>query len=301
MHPFGGDITDRDVQGRHLANGFRLSRVGVTGVKKPVTVRRGNRNTVVNTTIDVFVDLPSTQKGSHLSRNLEVVSEVVDDSVREPVHGLEVLGANICRALLEKHEYASYSEVHVSGDYFTERTGPEGRKTLEHYRLLAKASSRRGDGIKKLIGVEVIGMTACPCAMETVKYRYPEFLPEEGGDGPVISHNQRNVASLMMEVPEEYDVEANDLIDLVEECFSSPTYEILKRNEEALVVLQSHRNPKFVEDVVREILARVLENYTELPDEVMVTVKSESEESIHKHNAMAERVTTLGELRSGAR
>jgi len=64
------------------------------------------------------------------------------------------------------------------------------------------------------------------------------------------------------------------------------------------VVVKAHRNPKFVEDVVREILGRVLERYQELPDDVLVTVRSESEESIHKHNAFAERVTTLGELRA---
>ena len=60
---------------------------------------------------------------------------------------------------------------------------------------------------------------------------------------------------------------------------------------------KAHLNPKFVEDVVRDILAKILKSYTDLPDEVIVTVRSESEESIHKHNAFAERVTTLGELR----
>ena len=65
----------------------------------------------------------------------------------------------------------------------------------------------------------------------------------------------------------------------------------------ALVVINAHRNPKFVEDVVRDILGAVLERYPELPDDTIVTVKSESEESIHKHNAFAERVTDLGELR----
>jgi GTP cyclohydrolase-4 len=63
------------------------------------------------------------------------------------------------------------------------------------------------------------------------------------------------------------------------------------------VVINAHSNPKFVEDVVRDILTKVLERYGSLPDEVVVTARSESEESIHKHNAFAERVTTLGELR----
>jgi GTP cyclohydrolase-4 len=65
------------------------------------------------------------------------------------------------------------------------------------------------------------------------------------------------------------------------------------------VVLQAHQRPKFVEDVVRTMLSRALDRFTDLPDEVLITVRSESEESIHKHNAFAERVATLGALRSG--
>jgi len=83
----------------------------------------------------------------------------------------------------------------------------------------------------------------------------------------------------------------------VEQAFSSPTYSILKRRDEAQLVFDAHKNPKFVEDVVRDILSTILKKYKNLPDDVMVVVRSESEESIHKHNAFAERVTTLGELR----
>ena len=70
-----------------------------------------------------------------------------------------------------------------------------------------------------------------------------------------------------------------------------------KRPEEARLVENAHRKPRFVEDVVREVLARILKRYPDLPDAAKVSVKSESEESIHKHNAFAERTTTLGELR----
>jgi GTP cyclohydrolase-4 len=101
----------------------------------------------------------------------------------------------------------------------------------------------------------------------------------------------------MVEVPERFSVEADDLIGLVEGSQSSPTYEILKRPDEAQVVLDAHRNPKFVEDVVRDLLKKVADSYPDLPDEVAVSVRSESEESIHKHNAVAERITTMGELR----
>jgi len=280
-----------------MENGFMLTRVGVTGVKKPVVVTRGGRTTTLFCTLDVFVDLPSTQKGSHLSRNLEAINEAVSASIKEPISGIEVIAANICRALREKHEYSTFAEVHLVADYFLERPGPSGKRNLEAFKIMADAISRNDDGLKKMVGVEVVGMTACPCAMETVREQYCNNVIMEG-DLPVISHNQRNVATLMVEVPEDCDVEANDLIDVVELSFSSATYEVLKRSDEAKVVLQAHQRPKFVEDVVRTMLSFVLERYPQLPDTVQVTVRSESEESIHKHNAFAERVATLGDLRN---
>ncbi|OPY31415.1 MAG: GTP cyclohydrolase MptA [Methanomassiliicoccales archaeon PtaU1.Bin124] len=287
-----------DVQNRRLSNGFMLSRVGVTGVKKPVQVCRGGKTVTLFCVIDVFVDLPSSQKGSHLSRNLEVISDVVENSLSHPVKGLEELAATMGKDLLERHEYASFSEVLITADYFMERTVPSGRRTMESYKLLARAVAKRGNGMKKMIGVEVIGMTACPCAMETVADLKYGNLRDKTKDGPNITHNQRNVTTVMMEVPEDYDVEANDLIDIVESSFSSPTFEILKRAEEAQVVIVAHDNPKFVEDVVRANLTKILEKFKHLPDDTVVTVRSESQESIHKHNAFAERVTTLGEIRT---
>ncbi|MBI0583672.1 MAG: GTP cyclohydrolase I FolE2 [Methanomassiliicoccus sp.] len=285
-----------DVQNLKLANGYRLTRVGVTGVKKPVRITRAGRTTILFCYIDVYVDLPSTQKGSHLSRNLEAINEVVNRSMVDQIPGIEAIAAEICRLLREKHEYSTYAEVQMVADYFMERPGPSGKRNLEAFKIMANALSRNTDGLKKMIGVEVIGMTACPCAMETVREQYCNNVTFEN-DLPVISHNQRNIATMLVEVPEEYDVEANDLIDLVEASFSSATYEVLKRSDEAQVVLQAHQQPKFVEDVVRTMLVKLLDHFPALPDEVVVTVRSESEESIHKHNAFAERVASLGELR----
>jgi GTP cyclohydrolase-4 len=148
--------------------------------------------------------------------------------------------------------------------------------------------------VLKLIGVKVLGMTACPCAMEVVR-----TLEKQPPSSPAPTHNQRNVGTLMIEVPSDRDlVDADDLIAIVEDSFSTPTYSLLKRRQEAELVLRAHQKPKFVEDVVRDILHKVLEQYSKLPDETIVIACSESEESIHKHNAYAERVTTLGELRS---
>jgi GTP cyclohydrolase-4 len=290
-----------DVQNRRVENGFRLTRVGITGVRKPVVVHRHGEDKHVTALIDVFVDLPSTQKGSHMSRNVEIITEMIDESVRRKVTSLEELAGKICKELLDRHEYASYGEVNMAADYFLEKTTDTGRRTLEPFKLIARATARRGNGLMKLIGVEVEGMTACPCAMETVRARVNEENPgiaDSVNALPMITHNQRNRTTLMVEVPEHVEVEADDLIGIVESSLSSPTFGILKRDDEASVVINAHRNPKFVEDVVRDILGKILDKYGQLDDSVHVTVRSESEESIHKHNAFAERITTLGELRA---
>ena len=297
MYPFTETMAYRcDVQNKTGNSGYRLTRVGVTGVRKPVCVERKGDIAVVNRslmcTIDVFVDLPAEQKGSHLSRNLEILREIVGDSVKNPVRGIEILAADICKKLLEKHEYAGTADVNVTAEYFRNRKTPNGRDTLEVYKLMGGASSERNGRMMKTLGVEVIGMTACPCAQETVS-----DVLKCNSDVPVMSHNQRNVCTVVMSMSDNIEIEADDLIDLVEDSFSSPTFEILKRDDEAAVVINAHRNPKFVEDVVRDVLKRIVSKYSKLPDDVLLTVVSESEESIHKHNAFAERETTLGELR----
>jgi len=284
----------KDVQNETMKESFKLTRVGVKDVRKPVAVKRPDKLVTLVVKFDLFVDLPATQKGSHMSRNLEVLSRVIDDSVREPVNGLEDLGSKICKELLARHDYATCSEVLMSADYFLERGGENGATSLERYGLTASALSERGGMTKKCIGVEVIGMTACPCAMEAVRAMQGNENPKEGTS---ITHNQRNITRLSLEVPEHHVLEADELIDIVEGSLSSPTHEILKRADEARIVINAHANPKFVEDVVRDVLRKVLARYTDLPDDVRVRVDSESFESIHKHNAYAERDTTMGEIR----
>ena len=284
-----------DVQASPSHAHFKLTRVGVTGVKKLVHIQRPNGKVIpLVVTMDLFVDLPAQQKGSHMSRNLELVSEFFDINGDKPIRDLESFCAYIAKKLLDKHEYATYSEVRAEADYFLERVSPSGRKLLEPYKLVAEAKANDKGVIRKLIGVKVVGMTTCPCAMEVIRriggYKDMDVPP---------THNQRNITSVMIEVPSDTSVvDANDLIEIAEQAFSSPTYALLKRGEEGELVYNAHRNPKFVEDVVRDVLQAILDKYKGLPDDVLVVVRSESEESIHKHNAFAERVTTLGELRS---
>jgi len=287
-----------DIQAQRPNTNFKLTRVGVTNVVKQIRVKRPGREVILTPTINLFVDLPSTKKGSDMSRNIEIIEEIVERSTTRPCSGIEELAENMVKLLIKKHTYATYAEIELSSDYFLERLNPSGKKSVERYRLFTRAILEKGK-IRKMLGVTVTGMTVCPCAMETVravlKEKYPEyadFLEKI----PVVSHNQRNNTTIMIEVPQGYSIEANDLIEIAEKSMSSPTFEILKRKDEEEVVLNAHLNPKFVEDVVREALNYISKKYSDLPKETLVIVRSESEESIHKHNAFAERISTLGEL-----
>ena len=92
-------------------------------------------------------------------------------------------------------------------------------------------------------------------------------------------------------------IEAEDLIEIIESSMSSPVCELLKRPDENATVMNAHRKPVFVEDCVRNMMEKIAFNYSEFPDDVLITSRQENEESIHRHNAFAEKVTTLGELK----
>jgi GTP cyclohydrolase-4 len=300
-----------DVQGSEMSSSFILSRVGIQGVKRPVTIKRGERSITLIPVFDISVNLPSDQKGSHMSRHVEVIHRAVDQAIDDDNDSLERLVERISRELLRSHEYATYADVKLKADYFIKKDSPDGRVVTENYRIFAESRIERGEEVPwRSIGIEVAGMSACPCAMENVREMLREELASKGFDErrisvldeiPVPTHNQQNRAYLEIGMKGEMDIEAEDLIQLVENNLSSPTYEVLKRKGEAMIVLQAHRNPKFVEDIVRDIIDSFLGIYRDLPDHATLHVRSISEESIHKHDAFAERITTLGELRKSTK
>ncbi|MDP8011773.1 MAG: GTP cyclohydrolase MptA [Thermoplasmata archaeon] len=287
-----------DIQAEKPQSNYKLTRVGVTNVVKQIVVKRPNKTVFLTPTINLFVDLPATKKGSDMSRNIEIIEEIVEKSTMAPCSGIEELAENIVKLLIKKHTYASYAEIEMHADYFLERENPSGKRSQERYVLFSRAIMDHGT-IRKMLGVKVTGITVCPCAMETVrsvlKDKYPDYA-KFLNEIPVVSHNQRNNTTIMVEVPEGYSIEANDLIEIAENAMSSPTYEILKRKDEEEVVYRAHTNPKFVEDVVRDVLKQISKKYSNFPKDTLITVRSESEESIHKHNAFAERISTLGEI-----
>ena len=291
---------------------IKLTRVGVTGVKKLLQLERTNKRPIILLpTFDAFVDLPSHQKGVHMSRNPEAISEVLEEVANGSTVDVESLCAKIVEKMMTKHEYAERVEISMTTDFMFMKESPVTKnKTQEMAQLKAKAIGYRTEDnkieIRKSVGAEVIGMTVCPCAQESVresdKTKLLEFLDEETTQKVLdtvtfASHNQRGVGTLLIEVPEQKIVKAEDLIDIIETSMSSPVCELLKRPDENATVMNAHRKPVFVEDCVRNMMEKIVQKYGDFPDDTLITARQENQESIHRHNAYAEKVTTLGELK----
>lgn len=292
---------------------INLTRVGVTGVKKLVKVERGNdeRPIVLISNFEVFVDLPSDRKGANLSRNFEVIDDVLEEAINRPVYEIEELCGEIAKRLLSRHEYANRAEVKMKSEYIVRRQTPVTKVTCQEVvDIFAEAVARSGPSgyLKKTVGAEVLGTTACPCAQEIMREQVKQELanlgiaPEIAEDFakrlPIATHNQRGRGSISIEVRDRRCVSIDRIIKIIEESMSSKVYGLLKRPDEAVVVAKAHSNPKFVEDCVRTMAQKVVEAFSDLPDDAAVSLKQINEESIHQHNAFAERTATMGELRA---
>jgi GTP cyclohydrolase-4 len=296
----------RDVHAMSPNRGrLRLRSVGISGIRKPLTVQRREGTHTLAVEFHVAVDLPSERKGSDLSRNAEILAEVVDETVTRPVEGLESACSAIARELLVRHPYATEASVQASSEYFLRKGISEAKRSFEDYTLIADAAAtRRPDGsvsLSRAVGAEAVGMTACPCAMETCRdqlvAQFPLLAGPELKELPMITHNQRNRTRLIFELADDSEVEVDEVIAAIEAAQSSPTYAILKRGDEARVVVNAHRHPKFVEDVLRDLLASLPSRFPRVSDATVVRASTVSEESIHKFNVEASHEITLGELR----
>jgi len=282
----------KDVQSQNPPVTSHLDRVGITNVVRPIEVSRKKTITLIPT-FRVFVDLPPSRKGSDLSRDIEALEDVVEGEVEGRSKGIEYVAELIVNRLLERHPYATYAEAHLTADYFLERSNPKGRKTVEKYTIMGIAKKRAGEEAQRYIGVVATGISVCPSAMTTVS----KLVGRASDEPPFISHNQRNDVTIIMQVPNGRDVEVDELIDIAEMSMSAPTYELLKREEEGLLVLNAHKNPKFVEDVVRDAVKNLVNKFKDFPDYTEIEVRSESYETIHKHNALAEKRGKLGDFK----
>jgi GTP cyclohydrolase IV len=303
-------IAVEDVQARVPSLSMSLSRVGVTGVEKVIRIRQNGVEQLFSAQLECFVDLGSRQKGAHMSRFEEVVNDAIGEVILgESSFRAETLAQHIAEKVRER-QGAQTAEVTITARYPEHKPAPvSGIPTQEIYTLHGSAVAGP-NGTRRLIGVTVAGMTACPCAQTLVQESSRERLIEQGFSDdeiaqvfeavPVATHNQRGLGTLRVGCPEacDTDIDALALVAIVEASMSSEIYELMKRSDEGAVVEKAHRRPRFVEDCVREMIGGVVAAFPALGDDAFVSARQENLESIHQHNVMAERFGLLGELRA---
>jgi GTP cyclohydrolase I/GTP cyclohydrolase-4 len=201
------------------------------------------------------------------------------------------------------------AEVTIAARYPEYKPAPaSGITTQEIYTLFGSAvASERGT--RRLIGVAAQGMTTSPDTQRLVAAQSRERLAADGFSARQIAeileavtlatHNQLGLGTLQLGLPErcETDIDAADLLAIVEDSMSSEIYELMKRSDEGAVVEKAHRRPRFVEDCVDEAIRGALARYGDMPDDAFLSARQANVESIHQHDVVAERFGLFGELR----
>ncbi len=252
----------KDVQNFKDCRNIDIQKVGINHLDLPLNIQRKNSsNQVVNAQARVSVSLPRDFKGTHMSRFVEVLSEWQNRNLL----GIDIKGCleNIIEVL-----DAESGELKFKFNYFIEKTAPvTGLKAQMCYKC--SFEGRIYDGVYKFIlGVEVPVTTLCPCSKE---------ISDNG------AHNQRAYVKVRVSYDEDKHIWLEDLIELIEKCSSCPVYPLLKREDEKFVTEKAWDNPKFVEDVIRDVVLALREH----PVVNEFEVECNAYESIHNHCAWA--------------
>jgi len=296
-----------DVQKSIPSTQVALSRVGVTKLRRILRLNGGGgngRETLFFAEMDLFVHLDAKQAGVHMSRFIENIEDIASEMFKAASPSCESLAERMAIAMA-RTQGASRSEVRIRAQYpMTKRAPVSGIEVEDIYTFIGYAVSD-GESTRRAVGVEVNGLTVCPCAQEMTAEYSRELLMKSGYSKeqadeitsilPLASHNQRGRGTLI--IGTETAIHAAELVSIIESSMSSEIYELLKRPDELHVVKKAHHKTHFVEDVVREMIRGVTESLPGLPEDAFIFACQENFESIHVHNASAERCGLLGGMR----
>ncbi|RFU48827.1 GTP cyclohydrolase FolE2 [Paraburkholderia sp. DHOC27] len=248
-----------DVQSTVDTRQIPIQRVGVKAVRHPLTVRTQSGD--VQPTIGTWnldVHLPADQKGTHMSRFVALLEE--NKAPLEPATFRKMLSA-----MLDKLE-AEAGRIEVSFPYFVNKTAPvSGVQSLLDYEVTLTGDTR--NGVTRLFLKVLVPVTSlCPCSKKISQYG---------------AHNQRSHVTINAELVD--DVPVEDLIRIAEEEASCELWGLLKRPDEKFVTERAYENPKFVEDLVRDVAQRLNADARI----VAYVLEAENFESIHNHSAYA--------------
>ena len=255
-HPKTEEV--EDVQGHADTRRIPINRVGIKDIAHPVKVKdrsEGEQHTIA--TFNMYVNLPHNFKGTHMSRFVEIL------------HGEREISVESFKSMLEKMTQrleADAGHIEMSFPFFVMKKAPvSGVESLMDYKATLVGEQKNGKA-ETWIRVVVPVTSLCPCSKKISEYG---------------AHNQRSHVTIKAKLRRHIWIE--ELIDIAEEEASCELYGILKRPDEKYVTERAYDNPKFVEDLVRDVAKR-------LNDEDRISayvVEAENFESIHNHSAYA--------------
>lgn len=256
----------KDVQNILDHRGIAIQKVGVSDVHLPflIKTKAGTFQSVL-ANIRLAVDLPQEYKGTHMSRFIEVLSEWSQKPISSKEMGCIL--ADIIKRLEAKR-----ASVDISFKYFIEKTAPvSGLKSLLDLDCLFSGSMREGEPLHFTLGLTIPFTSLCPCSKEISDYG---------------AHNQRGLMKVKVRHQPGKFIWIEDLASLMEAQGSCPVYPLLKREDEKYVTEKAYDNPKFVEDVLRDLVLAL----RGLAGVSWFEIECENYESIHNHSAYASHV-----------
>jgi GTP cyclohydrolase I len=254
----GNVVLVEDVQSRADTRQIPINRVGIKDIRHPVRVKDrsvGEQHTVAN--FNMYVNLPHNFKGTHMSRFVEILHHEREISVDSFRHMLTEMTTRLD---------ADAGHIEMSFPFFVTKRAPiSGVESLMDYHATLIGEVCHGEATT-WIRVVVPVTSLCPCSKKISDYG---------------AHNQRSHVTIKVRLSEHMWIE--ELIDIAESEASCELYGILKRPDEKFVTERAYDNPKFVEDMVRDVAVRLNSE----PRISAYVVESENFESIHNHSAYA--------------
>ena len=255
----------KDVQNQSDNRGVEIQKVGIKDFELPIVIQRKDaENKVIYASATCGVTLPAHYKGTHMSRFVEVLNEWREQKTLD----IKNCVVNMVEKLDAKSAYLKFSFK-----YFIDKKSPiTGISAPMCYDCTFEGILDNfledDEEYRFFLGVKVPVTTLCPCSKEISNYG---------------AHNQRAIVSVKVTYPEDEHIWIEDLVSAIEKTASSELYPLLKREDEKYVTEHAYDNPKFVEDVLRDVVI-MLRNDDKLDS---FEVECESLESIHNHSAWA--------------
>jgi len=255
-----------------------INSVGITGYRVKATIcNRECRE--YHLSLEIYVDLPQTKRGVHISRFIEAVEETISKNHRD----IWSLLREIALKSLEKHVYANKVEVYGSTELIIESNNVV---SVKQGVILG-----RGNDTRHYLSLSFKGVTACPCVQKI--YSYVEKTPLSNTP----THLQRTILKIEVETRGDSVLDPIEVYMVSRKAFSGVLRDKLKRYEEYLQVKEIVGNPRFVEDVVRYAAKALYDVFSDkLPRDTRLVIEARSEESIHVYDTYARLETTIEEL-----